>query len=269
LVMEALNIQLPKSHSRADWARRPLPDAQLRYAADDVVYLARLYQLMHDQLLEHNRLNWLDDDFSELETPSLYEKPPEQMWLKVRGIQKYKGHTLTAIQKLAAWRETIAKESDLPRNWLMKDDILLDIARQAPDSVQELSHIRGLGDKTLRKHGDTLVQLLKQAATETPVPLPPFAKKAKLGPAQDAIIDLLTTLTKIRSEELSINAAVLAPRKELEKLLSDPEHSSLIHGWRKKLIGQQLQALLNGEISMRIENARIRLENPVSGQNSG
>ncbi|MDO6461455.1 ribonuclease D [Granulosicoccaceae sp. 1_MG-2023] len=260
LVKSRLGIELAKSHSRADWTRRPLPDVQLRYAADDVIYLARLYTEMRDELESRGRLNWLDDDFSALENPLLYNKPSSDMWLRVRGINKFRGKTLSAIQLLAEWREDTARDADLPRNWLMKDDVLIDIARQLPDSLKELGHIRGLSDGTVRRHGEKLVALVRQALERPPVPLPPFSKKSKLSPQADAIVELLSTLTKIRAAELDINDAVLAPRKELEKLLNDPSSSQLLHGWRRKLIGEQLQRLLDGQISMHIEDGEIRLQ---------
>ena len=259
LVKSRLGVELAKSHSRADWTRRPLPEVQVRYAADDVVYLAELYTQMREELQSRGRLEWLDDDFNALETPTLYDKPASDMWLRVRGINKFRGKTLSAIQLLAEWRENTARDADLPRNWLMKDEILIDMARQLPDSIKELSHIRGLGDGTVRRHGDTLVALIKEALTRPPVPLPPFSKKSKLSAREDAILELLSTLTKIRAAELDINDAVLAPRKELEKLLGDPSTSLLTQGWRRKLIGEQLQHLLAGRIAMHIENNAICL----------
>ncbi len=259
LVREALGVDLAKSHSRADWMRRPLPEVQLRYAADDVIYLAQLYPKMRESLESHGRLEWLNDDFNALENTGNYEKEASQVWQRVRGIQKHKGKTLAAIQKIAAWREVTARDTNLPRNWLLKDEIIVDIARQYPDSTKELGHIRGLADATIRRHGETLLALLKESEHEKPQPLPPFSKKTKLSPAQDAIIDLLSTLTKLRGDELGINPAMLAPRKELERLLVDPENSILSSGWRKKLIGEQLNDLLDGNVSMQISGQKIQL----------
>jgi len=271
LVKAVLNVELSKSHSRTDWTRRPLSDAQLRYALDDVIYLAKLYPRLQDALEEQARSAWLEPDFIALENPDLYEKPAEDMWLRVKGVQKFKGKALAAIQRLATWRELAARSSDRPRNWLMKDDVLIDIARQQPSNTDELSRIRGLSEGILRRHADTLLELLQEAEKTPPIPLPPFSKKTKLSPAQDAIVDLLTTLGKLIGDELSINPAVLAPRKELERLLIDPTQSRLNQGWRKKLIGQPLQELLNGELSMRIVEQRVRLTRetrPAADENS-
>ena len=259
LIREVLGTDLAKSHSRADWTRRPLPEAQLRYAADDVVYLAELYPQMLESLTRLGRMDWLSEDFLALENPALYDKDVSKVWQRVKGIQKFKGATLAAIQKIAAWREKTARESDLPRNWLLKDEIMIDLARQRPDSMQELTHIRGLGDSIIRRHGETLLELLRKSQTEEPQRLPPFSKKVRLSPSQDAIVDLLSTLTKLRGDELGIHPAVLASRKELEKLLTAPEDSTLCRGWRKALIGEQLKELLAGRFGMHVEEQKIIL----------
>ncbi len=260
LVKAILDVDLAKAHSRADWTRRPLPDPQLRYAADDVLYLARIYPLMRDELTKKNRLLWLDNDFQALENPLIYEPPVSDMWLRVRGIQRYKGQTLSIIQKIAEWREITAKEQNLPRRWLMKDEMLIDIAKQVPTSLEDLSHMRGISEGMLRRHGDILLQIVANASSMNPQPMPAFNKKTKLKPMQEAIVDLLSTLVKIRSQELSINPMLLAPRKELEKLILQPGQSLLIQGWRKELIGNQLLEALDGKIRLYIEAQQVKLE---------
>ena len=260
LVKAMLDVNLPKTHSRADWTRRPLPAAQVQYAADDVIYLAKLYNVMHQKLSESARLEWLADDFKALENPHNYEKPASDMWMRIRNSIKFRGQPLSIIQKLAEWREINVRQSDLPRNWLMKDDTIIDIAKQAPRNMQDLSHIRGLNEGTLKRHGKTLLDVIEEAIKRKPSPVPPLLKRVKLNPSQDAIVELLSTLVRIRSDELFIDSAVLAPRKELEKFLINPNNSVISKGWRKALIGEQLQALLEGKIRMQIIDQKIELE---------
>ena len=156
-----LNVNLSKSHSRADWTRRPLPSQQLQYAADDVIYLARMYPIMRDKLKQLNRLHWLDSEWQNMTNPDLYEKPLEDIWKRLRGIDKLKGSRLAVAQQLARWREVTARERNLPRNWLLKDDVLLDIAKQTPLSVGELKHIRGLNDGMIKSHGSVIIKNIK------------------------------------------------------------------------------------------------------------
>ena len=152
LVKEHLGVELAKSHTRADWTRRPLPEAQISYALDDVIYLEQLYLDFHAKLESLGRLDWLRPEFAEWERPERYEQPAGERWKKIRNIQRYKGPALSVIQKLAEWRELKARELNLPRNWLMKDDVLLSLAQQLPDSDAELGHIRSLDRKTRERH---------------------------------------------------------------------------------------------------------------------
>ncbi len=259
LVGEVLNISLSKSHSRADWTRRPLPPQQLQYAADDVIYLARMYPIMRDKLEQLKRLHWLDREWQSMTNPDLYEKPADDVWKRLRGIDKLKGPRLAVAQQLAKWRELTAREKNLPRNWLVKDDVLVDLAKQMPLDHGELKHIRGLNDGTIRKHGDALIEKIKASKDADPVPLDQSKRKTKLTPAQDASLDLLTAVAKIHAHELEINPSILAPRKSLEDLIKGNTETSVMQGWRGELIGPVLQSLLTGERHLQIDNGSVKI----------
>ena len=128
LVQELLGVKLHKLHSRTDWSQRPLDGEQLHYAADDVIYLAQAYQLMQEKLWESDRLDWLAGDFQALSDPALYAAHPETAWLRVKGANKLSGAALAALQALAAWREDKAQTLDRPRDWVLRDDVLLDLS---------------------------------------------------------------------------------------------------------------------------------------------
>ncbi len=246
LVNERLEIELSKSQTRADWTRRPLSDSQVAYALDDVIYLEEVYLTMKAELKEAGRLDWLDDDFIAAEDPEKYEQPAKLRWRKIRNIQRYKGSTLSIIQALATWREVKAREINQPRNWLMKDDVLCTLAQQKPDSVNELSHIRGLDRKTRDRFGQELVDQIDAAKDQTPEPVPPFIKKVKLTPHRLATVQLLNAWVHQRAGDLSIAASILAPQKTLEKMVSGDGRAAL-DGWRDRLVGDDLDAILNGQ----------------------
>ena len=182
LVKEMLGIELDKLHTRADWSLRPLTADQLKYAADDVVYLADIYLKMTAQLTEMGRLAWLSDDFARLASPGLYGNPPGQAWLKVKGGNRLKGASLSVLQALAEWRETTAQQKDRPKGWILRDDALLDIARHRPSSMEALGKIRGLSDGLVRNSGKLLVKLVSEAAGRPPVPFPDTGKRIKPTP---------------------------------------------------------------------------------------
>lgn len=259
LVKEILGVELSKSHSRADWTRRPLPQQQLEYAADDVVYLAQMYPKMRDELKALNRLSWLDQEWQDLTNPHLYEKPAEDMWKKLRQIDKLKGPRLATAQHLAEWRELTARERNLPRSWLMKDDLLIDLAKQMPGDESELKHIRGLSDGLRRQHGSAITSLIVKARDSKPENLKIPARKVKLTPMQDASLDVLSAVAKSHATELRINPSILAPRKSLEDLLKGNRETAIMQGWRGPLIGEAICEVLDGKRKLSFVDGKLSI----------
>jgi len=256
LVKEMLGVELSKAHTRADWSRRPLPENQLRYALDDVIYLEKVYLAQLKALKEKHRLDWLASDFAALTQVDRYNRPARDMWKKMRAAHKLSGGSLAVLQALAEWRELQARESNLPRNWLIKDDVLADIARQMPDSVEELGHIRGLGSRVRNRFAERLVTLIRAARTQEPEPLPRLARKTRITPDQNAIVDILSAYVNQRAGELDINPTLLASRKMLELCLISGDTSSLT-GWRQPLLGKQIQSLLDGRSAISIREQKL------------
>jgi len=259
LVNEHLGVELAKTHTRADWTRRPLPDKQIEYALDDVIYLETLYLDMHRELVKQGRLEWLEPEFAEQARPEKYEQPAGERWKKIRNIQRYKGPVLSIIQQLAKWREIKAREINQPRNWLIKDDVLLSIAQQQPDSLEELGHIRSLDRKARERFGTELVDVVVQARKLTPEPQPPFNKKQKLNSANLARVQLLNAWVHQRAHELNIAASLLAPQKVLEKMVTGDGRAAL-SGWRDPLLGEDLDALLKGEAQLSVGKEGLQLQ---------
>ncbi len=258
LVAEILGVQLDKGHSRTDWRKRPLSPEQIKYAADDVRYLAPLYLEIRQRLERLNRLAWLQEDFDSLTDPDNYANPPQDAWLRIKGARKLKSRQLSILKRLAAWREQVAREENLPRGWIIKDDLLCHIARLRPQTPKALSQLRGLGDKTLKRHGQTLCRLVNQASSDSevePVQHPP-ARTTE----QEALVDLLNAVVRLQAAYHHITPSVLASRKDLEHFLDRPEQSRLYHGWRRKLVGEPLMDLLQGRKRLSIEQGRIYME---------
>ncbi|MFK8078003.1 MAG: ribonuclease D [Granulosicoccus sp.] len=245
LVNEYLGIGLSKAHTRADWTRRPLPEQQVQYALDDVIHLESLYLGMHAQLAEQNRIDWLAPEFAELAKVEKYDQPAGERWKKIRNIQRYKGPALSIIQQLARWREVKAREINQPRNWLLKDDVIVSLAQQRPDSLKNLTHIRGLERKTREKFGAEILDTIEKASEIPPDPVPAITKKQKLTAANLAKLQLLNAWVHQRAAELEIAPSLLAPQKLLEKMVMGDGVSAL-QGWREPLIGNDLQSLLEG-----------------------
>jgi len=257
-VKELLGVQLEKTQSRTDWSKRPLSEAQLEYAADDVRYLAKMYPMIREQLDELGRLEWLDAEFEPYGKLERYQQPPEDAWRRIRGLEKLKPRALSVVQKLAAWRETRAKERDLPRNWILKDDVIIDIARLAPGNNADLDNIRGMQTKTIERYGQLLLDMVQQALQEAPVPLPRRSRGVKASVQEEALTDILQAQLRLLADEQDINSAAVASRKDLLALIRD-EESPLLKGWRRKLAGEELLAMRKGERVVSIENARVEI----------
>ena len=255
LVKEVLSVTLAKAHTRADWSRRPIPDNQLHYALDDVIYLEQLYLKLRKRLEKAGRLEWLDNDFADLSRPERYNKPAKNMWQKLRSAQFLKGSQLATLQALAEWREITARETNRPRTWILKDDALADLAKQRPTSIKELSHLRSIGARTRDQHGQQLIELIDANANAEPVPLPEFVKKKKLDPAAQSAIDVLTAVVSIKALENNINASQLASRKVLEACWSAGD-SSPLSGWQLALLQIDIDNCLKGRAAPAIHNGK-------------
>ncbi|PPK75307.1 ribonuclease D [Methylobacter tundripaludum] len=258
LVSSLLNVNLNKAHTRADWSKRPLIDAEIQYAADDVIYLCKIYQMMLQKLAELGRAEWLERDFAELANPDLYEVKPEKAWLKIKGKNKLTGRQLSIVQALAEWREKAAQTEDRPKSWLLRDEMLFDLAKLQPETVSELANVRAINERTVNRYGSELCQLITAAKNRAPISLNEKGRPAKKTQQQEAILDILTALVRIRAEENSLNPIILATRKDLEVLLfNDDDECPLLHGWRFKMAGRELVGLLKGELLLGIESDKL------------
>ncbi len=258
LVSNMLGVNLSKAHTRTDWKRRPLQKAQLQYAADDVIYLAKIYTMLLQDLQERGRLEWLTAEFEALDDPQLYLPDVESVWKKHRAAKKLKGQKLCALQHMTAWREQKARSDNLPRSWLMKDDLLLNLAQLQPSSIAELKDIKGIQERLVRKYGDEILATLDKAKHAEPQSQLMDKSRKPLNKKEEAMLDVLTAIVKILAENHNLHPAILAPKKEIERLIRRDSQTLLLKGWRRSLIGETLDDFLSGKTSVQvIENELV------------
>ncbi len=265
LVSSFLNINLSKAHTRADWTERPLSQDQIQYAADDVIYLCKIYTIMCEQLEKLGRLNWLESDFALLNNPELYQLSPENAWLKIRGKNKLTGRQLSILQALSEWRERTAQTENKPRNWLFPDDMLLELGKLQPVTTSDLAKIRNINERSVNRYGKVICELIDAARQRPPKPLREKDGSGKKTQQHEAILDVLSAIVRIRAEENSLNPVILATRKDLEQLLFAEEDCLLLQGWRYNMAGKELQGLLRGQYTLSLTPDSV-LIHPASDQ---
>lgn len=258
LVENLLGVVLDKSQSRTDWSRRPLTPAQLEYAIDDVRYLRDVYQQLRQQLEKLGRLKWLDKPFQKLADPNTYAIDPRSSWERVRGLQILKPHQLAILREIAAWREERALHKDIPRRWILSDEILLDMARMQPDSAQGLRHIRGLGDEQIERHGGEWLSCIARGKAIPKSEYPQLPRRRKLDANMSVVADLLMALLNQIANEHGISAQMIATRQQIEKMLEEGR-VTLADDWRGALVNDVFTAVLSGKTSIRIQDQRVVL----------
>lgn len=257
LVRDMLGVELEKIHTRTNWTQRPLDRGQIVYAQDDVRYLLPIWQRQIRQLGDMGRSDWLDDDFEQLTNPQHYTREPQEAWLRIRGIRVLKGLQLAGLQELAAWREFRAREQDKPRKWVLRDDVLVDLARRMPETVQDLRSMRGLEPHVIKRLGDEVLQVISRVRTIPEAEWPILGFRFTPTPAQEALIDAMMAIVRQCGIENSVSPSALATRRELEQLVAGKIDVDLLHGWRGRLVGKELKAFLQGERSIQVRNRQL------------
>lgn len=260
LVFELLGVRLRKAYTRADWTCRPLPAEQLRYAVEDAYYLAEIYRTMDKELRLRGRLDWLKEELAVLADPAPYSNPPECAWQRVSGSEQLHERELSVLQALAAWREQTARKENRPRHWLIKDETLVALARLQPETEDELKRINGLHPRIAGQHRRQLLELIAQGKMRPSPPPAPHRRFKRLTLTQEALVDCLMAVVRLRSHEHRLNPAVLVSRKELERLVCEEQGPNRLCGWRRDVVGLDLMALLKGELSLMMDKGRLLLK---------
>ncbi|HEY3858447.1 MAG TPA: ribonuclease D [Gammaproteobacteria bacterium] len=247
VVQALLGISLDKSHARTDWMRRPLSPAALEYAADDVRHLRNLYKKLQTELAARGRGSWAEPELKALSDEKLYKPDPDNAWQRIRGIQRMKPKPAALMHGLAAWRERTAIAENRPRQWILKDEALMDLAKQQPTDIASLAAIRGVGDALAKRHGAELLKLLGESSSAAPER---ERAPAALTVRQDALVDALYAVLRLKAAAGDVSAASLANRAELERLVRGERELEILKDWRLAMAGQALLDFLAGKQSL-------------------
>ena len=260
LVRKLTGAQVDKSSRFTDWSNRPLSDAQIGYALSDVTHLRTVYENLSSQLESNGRESWLDEEFKVVSSPATYELDPQDAWLRLK-IRSGKSRFLAVVRELAAYRELEARRRDVPRNRILRDDVLMDIAARAPQVPKDLAKVRNISEQFAT--GRAGVEIMEAVARALELPedeCPRMDRDKDARQPHPAIVELLRVLLKQKSEKHQVAQKLIANAADLDAIAIDDEANvAALRGWRKKLFGDDALALKAGRLALSISGDQIKL----------
>ena len=245
-----LGVRVGKGDRLTDWLQRPLTDAQLAYAATDVLHLPEIHQLLVDDLTARGRLDWALDECEVQRARSRGQRDPEEAYRRIKEARQLKGSSLSVARAVAAWRERRAATLDIPVRYVLSDIAVLGIAQRPPRSRADLEKIRGF-DRGLRD--DVVSELIVEVARALEAPAAASGPSSAAGPLDRDLrpaVALISAWISQMARDLQIDATLLATRGDLEMLLGGAPDARLATGWRAQLVGDPIRRLLDGQVAV-------------------
>jgi ribonuclease D len=257
LVQRITGDQLDKSNRFTDWTRRPLTDAQLVYAVSDVTHLRDVYLKLDEDRHTRGRANWVSAEMDVLTSPDTYRADPERAWERLKSRVR-KPKELAILIEIAAWREREAQTRDVPRSRVLKDEVIGDIAVQAPTTIERLSHLRSLPKGFERSRwGEQIVEAVTRGVERDPKTLPRL-ERFRAAANGGATVELLKVLLRMTAEKNAVAAKVIATVEDLERIAADDEADvPALKGWRRELFGDRALALKHGKLALAVEKGKV------------
>ncbi|CAN7163640.1 ribonuclease D [Rhizobium sp. LjRoot98] len=259
LVSRIKNVHIDKSSRFTDWSRRPLTEKQLDYALADVTHLRDVYLHLKAELEREGRSLWLTEEMAILEAKETYDIHPDDAWQRLKMRLK-KPIELAVLQKVAAWREREARNRNVPRGRILKDDGLYEIAQQQPKDVEALSRLRTIPKGWERSAAGTAILEAVSAALELPkAEMPKLPRQNQAPEGAQAAGEMLKVLLKLIAEKQGVAAKIIANSDDLERIASEGPKADVgaLKGWRRELFGDTALKLINGEVALRFVDRKI------------
>ncbi len=250
LVRKIAKADLDKSSRFTDWSRRPLSDAQLRYALGDVTHLRQIYEVLSARLKKTGRGPWVEEEMAVLNDPQTYQSPPDEAWQRVK-TRTHSPKFMGLVKELAKFRETYAQSRDIPRNRVFKDDALVELASTKPTSEKDLGRSRLLLREARKGEiADGILAAIKAGLDMPAEMLPRLDKSRDKLQVNPAIADLLRVLLKARSEAEGVAPKLIATSAELDSIAAGETDLPALHGWRREVFGREALLLCQGKVAL-------------------
>ncbi|MFT5629763.1 MAG: ribonuclease D [Gammaproteobacteria bacterium] len=257
LVRKICKSDLDKSSRFTDWTRRPLTDAQATYAVGDVTFLRDIYEYLSDRLEKSGRKKWVAEEMAVLNDPATYEANPDEAWRRVK-TRTNSGRFLAIVRELARFRETYARDRNVPRSRVYKDDALIELASTKPQSEQDLGRSRLLLREARR--GDIAAGIMAAVTAGLAVPndqLPKVDQNSVKLQVNPALADLLRVLLKSKSDNEDVAAKLIASSAELDALAAGERDMKAMRGWRKEVFGNDAILLCDGKVGLAVDGQKV------------
>lgn len=262
LVRTASHVRLHKSKTLTDWRKRPLTSAQMRYAAEDVSYLLVVRDKIGERLSARKRTTWVEEEFKRFEDMTVYRRVEEEKLSRVKGSGALEGRQLAILRELLAWRETVAEQVNRPVRALLKDHLLVEIAKHELATVKEVRDLRGINLSD--RHVRSLCEAVEKARELPKEQWPASAPRDTETPSETALVSLATGIVRSYCAEHDLAYGLVATKRSIHELVrhclsgdaSAQSPIELLSGWRGEAVGGLLHEILAGKRSIRVEPAR-------------
>ena len=259
LVKKICKGTLDKGSRFTDWSRRPLSDAQLRYALDDVTYLRQIYEHLRDDLAKTARAPWVAEELQTLTDPETYITRPEEAWQKIR-TRGQGGKFLAVVRQLARFREDYAQTRNVPRSRVFKDDALVELASTRPDSHEALGRSRLLMREGRKGDiADGILAAVQTALNSDPATWPKPEGDDRQMQVNPALADLLRVLLKAKADQAGVAQKLIAPTSDLDQIAAGLRDVDCLRGWRFELFGRDALRLCEGGVALAVKGQHIKV----------
>jgi ribonuclease D len=259
LVQKVTGAHLDKSSRFTDWRHRPLSDKQLDYALADVTHLIEVYQYLKAELEREDRGHWLNEEMEILTSRQTYDPHPEDAWKRLK-MRVRKPQELAVLQAVAAWREREARERNVPRGRIVKDDAIYEIAQQQPRDATALARLRTTPKGWERSaSADALLGVVTTALSVPKEQLPKLPRAPQAAEGSNAAAELLKVLLRLVAEKEGVAAKVLASGDDIDRIATDGEQADVpaLHGWRREVFGERALQLVRGDIAIKFDKRKL------------
>jgi ribonuclease D len=259
IVNKVTGAHIDKSSRFTDWRARPLSVKQLDYALADVTHLIEVYAFLKAELEREGRAEWLNEEMAVLTAPETYDPHPDDAWKRLK-LRLRRPIEMAVAQSVAAWRDREARDKNVPRRRVIKDETVAEVAQQQPRDAAALGKLRSIPKGWERSSAaSAMLDAVNSAFALPKDKLPVVAKPTQNAEGTSAAAELLKVLLRLVAEDCGVAGKLLASSDDIERIAALGEMADVpaMHGWRREVFGNKAVKLVRGEISLKFENRKI------------